>query len=120
MSISLTGRNAVAESFNPAAFLKDGVLAVSASSTPSDSRQLMQRFTNPGAPTGKTRANVQLLRKKVLADGTLGVIQADVTVSQSNAHGFTADDVDEIVTKALSFFDSEGTTGSFIAGAPRQ
>lgn len=120
MSISLTGRNAVAESFNPAAFLKDGVMAVSASSTPSDARQLMQRFTNPGSPTGKTRANVQLLRKKVLPDGALGVIQVDVTVSLTNARGFTADDVDEVITKASSYFDSEATTGSFIAGAPRQ
>lgn len=120
MSISLTGRNAVAESFNPAAFLKDGVVAVSATSLPSDSRQLLQRFTNPGTPTGKTRANVQLLRKKVLADGALATIQVDVTVSQSNAYGFTADDVDEMITKASSFFDSEATTGSFVAGAPRQ
>lgn len=98
---------------------KDGINFVAAESSATE--RWSGKVRHQGNPTsGTRRSNVHLERSRYDATTRKWYKQAyDVTLSSEAGYPWSADDCDDIITLAHSYFDSEVTSGNFDAGASK-
>lgn len=116
MSFTLTNRDAATKTLSLAQLGPDGPIYAVGGNTPSDNIEAKARFTNVRGSTGRSRSNLNLRRQMRDAAGKVWVLQVDITAAMDNGSPFTIDDVDDLITWASSYFDSETTSGDFALG----
>lgn len=120
MSVTLTGRDTDTLVFNMGSLTSDGAKYDSTGSSATVIHELLVRNSGTLTGPGKRRSNLQLKLRKF--DATLGkwfVQTLDVTLTQDSAYTWSDDDADDIITRAMSYFDSEATSGAFSRGAKK-
>ena len=119
MSVTLTDRDTGTIVITQAASLPGEAQYSVSGGTLSDYRSAKARHSNMGAVSKNSRHNFRLERFKINAAGALKSVSVDITISVPNDGTFGADDVDDLVTAAGSYFATEADTGNFIVGANR-
>lgn len=84
--------------------------------TPADNIEAKARFTNVRGSTGRSRSNLNLLRKMRDGQGKVWNLQVDITIALDNGSPYVIDDIDDLLTWATSYFDSEFVSGDFALG----
>lgn len=106
MSITLTDRDSGTEVFTASQLNSDGVTFASAASSTTSVRTVKVR--HQGAGGSKPRVNRQYLLKKVDATtGRIGYVQVDHTIKVVNPEMFSADEIDDVDTKATTVIKNE-------------
>lgn len=116
MSFNLTNRDTAVKTLTMAQLAPEGPIYAVGGNTPSDNIAARARFTNVRGSTGRSRSNLNLLRKTRDTAGKVWNLQVDITVSVDNGSPFVIDDIDDLITWATSYFDSEATSGDFALG----
>lgn len=120
MSFTLTNRDTTVLTLTAVSALPDGVSYACDLSSISDGYFGKCRFTNVNGKSGVGRANFHLERlKRNAATGKLERVAVDITVALDNGSAYLQDDVDDLITWATSYFNSESNSANFVTGLPR-
>lgn len=119
MSVTLTDRDSGTIVLTQAASAPGEVQYSVSGGTLSDYKSAKARHSGMGAVAKNSRHNLRLERSKINAAGVLKTLSVDITISVPNDGTFVADDVDDLVTAAGSYFAAESDTGNFIVGVSR-
>lgn len=119
MSVTLTDRDTGTITLIQAASAAGEVQYSVPGGSLSDYRSAKARHSGLGAVSKNSRHNFRLERLKINANGALKTASVDITISVPNDGTFAADDVDDLVTAASSYFAAEADTGNFIIGVSR-
>jgi hypothetical protein len=119
MSVTLTDRDSGTIVITQASASADGISYSVAGGTMADYKLAYARHQNVGVSGKNSRHNFRIERRKVDTDNSVKTVTVDVTISVANSGLFTADDVDDLVTAAGSYFAAESDTGNFIIGVNR-
>jgi len=119
MSVTLTDRDTGTLTLTQASASAEGITYSVSGGSLSDYRSAQARHSGMENVGKNSRHNFQLKRLKINAGGVQKALQVDLTISVSNDGTFSADDIDDAVTAAASYFDSEATTGNFAIGVSK-
>lgn len=116
MSVTLTDRDSGTLVLTQAGSSAGAVTFAVAGGSLSDSFAAMVRHSGNGVVGKNSRHNIRLERSKINAGGVLKTMSVDITLSVPNDGTFDASAVDNLITAAASYFDSEATTANFTIG----
>jgi len=116
MSVTLTDRDSGTIVLSLAASMAGETAYAVAGGTLADYRAAKARHSGQGVVGKNSRHNFRLERNKINTAGVLKTLSVDITLSVPNDGTFSADDIDDTVTAATSFFASEAMTGNFVLG----
>lgn len=119
MSVTLTDRDSGTIVLTQAASAPGEIGYSVSGGTLSDYKSAKARHSGMGATAKNSRHNFRLERSKINVAGAQKTVSVDVTISVPNDGTFGADDVDDLVTAASSYFAAESDTGNFIIGVSR-
>lgn len=119
MSVTLTDRDSATLTLTQATASADGVGYAVSGGTMADYKVALARHQAMGVPSKNSRHNLRVERRKVNTAGVLRTLAVDITVSIANDGTFSADDADDLLTAASSYFAAESDTGNFILGVNR-
>lgn len=119
MSVTLTDRDTGTIVLTQAASAPGEIGYSVSGGTLADYRSAKARHSGMGATSKNSRHNFRLERSKINAAGVQKIAAVDITISVPNDGTFTADDMDDQVTAACSYFAAESDTGNFIIGVSR-
>jgi protein involved in polysaccharide export with SLBB domain len=119
MSVTLTDRDTATLTLNQASAQAEGVTYAVSGGTMADYKVAMARHQSMGVVSKNSRHNLRLERRKVNTAGVLRTLAVDITISIANDGTFAADDADDLLTAASSYFAAEADTGNFILGVNR-
>lgn len=116
MSVTLTDRDTTTYVLTASVVDAQGVTYSVAGGSLADFRQALARHSGMGVGKKNSRHNFRLERTKLNSLLESKKLSVDITISVPNDGTYTQDDVDDLVTAAFSYFDSEATTGNFTVG----
>lgn len=118
MSVTLTDRDLNTLELSLGGADAKGVIYGVSGGVPNDYKVGYARHTMPTGVASVMRHNLRLERRVA---GSLGrrTISVDITIAVPNDIAATADQVDDLLTSAFSYFDSEGTVADFLNGVSR-